>query len=371
MSVLRGRQPLGGAKSLKDWRNSNMGKPIAEKCLRVVLRVAVAGFLFLPTSQSAHAASPAPCLASFTSPLAVPVSGTLTEVFIDDLCQHVYLTNSTTNQVEVFSLQTLTLDSPIQVGSLPTGLDASPSGKLLYVANSGGNNFSIVDLAKGVERRKVNVPPGFDNDTPLSIAVARNGLVLFSTTFAGSGFGGRMMQFDPKTNTVSQRTDFFINGTTTEVTYLRASGNRSAVGVVAGDISSGPVFRYSSKANVFSKEKDLNAFVYDVALNRNGSKLIVSTGTYVLDSTLSLLGTIPGGDFGVAVDPTGAIGYRVGPPDIDVLDLITFTETGTLAIGDTVARAGSFRHGVGSMTISRDGGILAVITDHGFSVVHP
>jgi hypothetical protein len=34
-----------------------------------------------------------------------------------------------------------------------------------------------------------------------------------------------------------------------------------------------------------------------------------------------------------------------------------------------VANAGRFFHGVGSMTISRDGGILGVITDNGFSVV--
>jgi YVTN family beta-propeller protein len=255
---------------------------VSQLRLHPVLPILLAVGLLPAIASPAFAQAPPPCLATFTSPLFVPVTGALTELIIDDQCEHVYLTNATNNTVEVFSLQTGTLQAPIQVGSSPTGLDTSPDGKTLYVANSGANNISVVDLNTRVEKLKVPVPAGFSNDTPFSLAVAKNGLVLFSTTFAGSGFGGRMLQLDPTSNTVSDRLDFFFNGSTTEATVLRASGDRSAVGAVAGDISSAPVFRYSADTNVFSPEKDLNGFVSTIALDRTGSTILVNPGTFVL-----------------------------------------------------------------------------------------
>jgi hypothetical protein len=251
----------------------------------------------------------------------------------------------------------------------------------MYVANSGGNNLSVVDLAQGTETRRIDVPAGFSNDTPLSLAVADTGLVLFSTTFAGSGFGGRMLQYDPVSDTVAQRTDFFVDGTTTEATYLRGSGDRSAIGAAVGDISSAPVFVYSAARNVFSKEEDLNGFISLIALDETGDVALVSPGTYVLDILdlgIRLGGTIAGGSFGVAADPGGTIGYRVGPLDfggpgtstIDVLDLHLFQQTGTLDMGTTVGSGSGFvTAGVGRMAISRDGSLLAVITDNGISLV--
>jgi hypothetical protein len=60
----------------------------------------------------------------------------------------------------------------------------------------------------------------------------------------------------------------------------------------------------------------------------------------------------------------------VGQSSIDVLDLRNFTKTDSLAIGDSVASGNTLGSGrVGRLTISRDGTILGVITDNGFSVV--
>lgn len=327
-------------------------------------------FLWLLPSAWMRALAQTPCLINFTSPQLVTVSGTLGDILIDDQCQHVYVANTSNNRIEVYSLQTGSLGTPISVGAQPTGIDTSPDGKTMYVANSGGNNVSIVDLTAGIEKLKVPVPSGFSSDTPFSIAVAQNGLVFFSTTFAGSGFGGRMLQLDPANNAVSPRTDFFFFGETTEATRLRASADRSVIGIVVGDISSAPVFRYASATNTFTPEKDLNGFVSTIALDGTGSVMLVNPGTFVLDANLNLSGTIPGGNFGVAADPGGAIGYSVGPARIDVLDLVHFLKTDSLAIGDTVNNGSFFGFGsIGAMAISRDGALLAVITDSGFSLV--
>ena len=128
-------------------------------------------------------AQPVPCNLTFTSPLVVPTIGTPGDVIVDDACRYVYLSNTSQNTVEVFSLQTLTRQTPIQVGSRPIGIDITPDGTRMYVANSGGENISLIDLTRRTELRRISLPSGFAGDTPYSIAIASSGLALFSTAF--------------------------------------------------------------------------------------------------------------------------------------------------------------------------------------------
>ena len=181
----------------------------------------------------------------------VPVTGTLAEIVVDPCNEHVYVTNSSSNRVEDYAVTSGALQAPIAVGSVPVGLDVTPDNRQLYVANSGGTNLSLVDLATRQEQTKINFTSGFSGDTALSVAITANGKALFSTTFAGSGFGGRVLSADVTNGAVTQRTDFFINGTTTEATFLRPSADHSVVGEIAGDISSGPVFAYRAAADAF------------------------------------------------------------------------------------------------------------------------
>jgi YVTN family beta-propeller protein len=359
------------------FRKSPRAHRVTFAAVQIVRRLFLGSAAFILASSggiATHrvAASPqaASCSVTFAPPLFTALAGTLGGIVIDKACQHVYLTNTTQNRVEDFSLQSLTLNAPIQVGSLPVGLDLTPDGSLLYVANSGGNNISVVDLAQRVELRKITIPSSTTaNDTPYSIAIASNGLALFSTTFSGSGFGARMMQLNLATDQVAQRTDFYFFGSTTERTLLNASGDRTVVGIVAGDISSGPVFRYGAGTNTFSGPKNLNSFISGVSLDRTGSTLMVTPGTYVLDAALNLSGTIPGSGWGgSAADPTGSVGYRSVASRVDILNLRTFLKTGELPLGDSVDFA-YFTNFVGHMDLSADGRLLAVITDHGFALV--
>jgi hypothetical protein len=252
------------------------------------------GLLLLQPS-STFSATLTPCVLPFLSPRLEAISGDLRHVLIDPACQYVYVANASFNRIEVFSIADDALQAPIPVGSQPTGFDLSVDGAMMYIANAGGNHLSVVDLALRQELRRITVPPGFSNDRPFSLAIANNSLALFSTTFAGSGFGARMMELNLTSDAVSPRTDFWFGGTTTEATYVSPSADRSKIGIVAGDISSGPVFVYTSATNAFSPETDLQAFVAYIATDPTGSTVLVSPGTYVLDSALNLSGTIPGG----------------------------------------------------------------------------
>jgi hypothetical protein len=72
-------------------------------------------------------AAGSPCALSFNSPVFVPMTATLGEIFIGDACQHVYVTNTSMNRMEDFSVQTLSLNAPIQaihITELRTRIDA-------------------------------------------------------------------------------------------------------------------------------------------------------------------------------------------------------------------------------------------------------
>jgi uncharacterized protein (TIGR03437 family) len=58
--------------------------------------------------------------------------------------------------------------APIKVGQLPRSLALSPDGNTLYVANTGGESISIVDLDKMQAVDRVHFPPlPFNQNTPL------------------------------------------------------------------------------------------------------------------------------------------------------------------------------------------------------------
>jgi hypothetical protein len=338
----------------------------ARRLIWIVMTLAPAVWLIRPMNAQFLPPVALPiggCNLTFTSPLHIPITGSIGGVVIDDRCKFVYLTNTTWNRVEVFSLDTLTLEAPIQVGAQPMGLDFAAYTKYLYVCNSGGENLSIIDVLSRTEVKRLHIPPAPNSaDRPYSIAFGANLLGLVSTGQVTT----RMLTVDFISDTVTHRTDFPAN----DRTRLAASGDRSAIGIVAW--SSLPrIFKYSTATNTFTGQS-LGNTTPDVAVDMNGSQFTATPGTYVLDGALNLSGTVLGdpGYGGSAVDPTWGIGYRAVASRVDVLNLSTFLKTDELALGDSVSTA-TFGNLVGRMDISADGALLAVVTDNGFSLVRP
>ena len=119
------------------------------------------------------------------------------------------------------------------------------------------------------------------------------------------------------TEATKVRTDFYL-GKTTEQTKLAASGDHSRIGIIAGNISSGPLFVYRAATDTFTSEYDTNSVVNNVALDQTGAHVVVTPGTYVFDGTPTLKSTIPGGGLGVVVTPAGNAGFRVQPTSIEL-----------------------------------------------------
>jgi YVTN family beta-propeller protein len=284
----------------------------------------------------------------------VPIDGVLRDILIDPKDDHIYVTNATHNQVEDYSLRVLSLLPAIAVGSAPNGFDITMDGSRLYVANSGGINISVVDLATRQELKKIDVPtPKLSSETPYSLAIAANGKALFSTTFAGSGFGARMMALDLATEVVSQRMDFYIGGVTTEATVLKANADRKVVAAIVGDASTAPVFVYDPSRDTFSPELDLNGFISTVAVSRDGFLILVD-GSYVLDVALGRRGTISGRSLGAVFSPDDHVAYRSTNAAVEIVDIGTLQVTGKVAIPGTLQKTNG-GSSLGSMVVTSNG----------------
>jgi uncharacterized protein (TIGR03437 family) len=117
-------------------------------------------------------------------PVSVGVTTTegLVDMVSDSARRLLYIANSGLNRVEVFDTQTNQFRSPIKVGQLPRSLAMSPDGGTLYVANTGGESISIIDLNQLQVTGKMGFPAipfnaSFAISTPRAIVSTRNGLV--------------------------------------------------------------------------------------------------------------------------------------------------------------------------------------------------
>jgi YVTN family beta-propeller protein len=277
--------------------------------------------------------------------------------------QTAYLTVPSENEVAVLNLATGTFGSPIEVGSDPQGIDITPDGTTLYICDTGGQTISVVDLASDQVTKTIETP-ATDAATPWQIAIGNNGTAVFTTTFAGSGFGADAYLLNLGTDAISVLTNVGNSGLVTEATRVARSADYSTVAFVLGDDSGGPVSIYSFNTGS-AVSAALNAFVTYPAVSGTGSTVMVGDGasTYVLDGTSGgLLGTITSGGYGMALNQAGTVGYILSGTAVQEVDTATFLSTGSLALpaGDT---------GTGELAISPDGTTLVALTSGGAVII--
>ncbi len=83
----------------------------------------------------------------------------LTDILLDSGRRQLYIANPGLNRIEIFDMQGQQFLTPITVGQLPRSMAFGSSTDTLYVANSGGETISIVDLTKNVVSGQVSYPP--------------------------------------------------------------------------------------------------------------------------------------------------------------------------------------------------------------------
>ncbi|MEA2828554.1 MAG: hypothetical protein QOG43_2993 [Actinomycetota bacterium] len=332
---------------------------------RTVVGLTAHGILVAPVA----AAVPTPaCTPSSPAPMVSGVCGRVADVVVGG---HglAYATNADRDQVEVVSLATGALQTPIPVGSQPRGLALSPDGGTLYVADWGSNEVSVVDISARQEVRRITVPrhPHPDWDGVFSIAVADNGTALLTTSLRGMYGGGRFLQLDLVVGTLRARPDFDLLAQQTEgPSIVKSSADHSLITGWTDFGTSAPsgfVTLYTSATDSISPRTYFPPGS-TVAAAAGGSRVLALPGSTVYDRDMVVQGTIPGGGRAVAVNSSGTTGYRVQDGSIDVLDLAGLLQVGSIPLPEPVGSAS------GRVAITADGAKLAVLTSSGLSVVN-
>ena len=269
-----------------------------------------------------------------------------------------------------------TLD-PITVGSNLEGIDLSPDGKTLAVADNSNDGSNVwvylidpdtLAVTKASVVRK-SVLPELGS---YGVAFLGDGSLLVSYTYNSSGWTPiRRLNLSSMTWTmVVGSTPSSVTG----ATLFSISSNGQVAGLGETNISDGrwAVF-YPGTNTLVSRlgyTDGTSAYNYDIGTNADGTQFAFATtyGTYVYNASYQKIATLSTSSSdmatGVAYDPTGHLAYFPwkGTGDVRVYDMQTLSQVGSYNFED------DFEHGSAAYTsfiqgrtrVSRDGTLLMV-----------
>ena len=122
----------------------------------------------------------------------VPLVGGASDIVLDEVRQRVYLTSSAQNQLQVYSLQRQSFQTPIATDSTPISAALSRDGRALYVTCFDAALLDVINLDTLVVTNRIALPA-----KPEGVAVAQDGRVLISTTGSSNGTTNVLLLYDP------------------------------------------------------------------------------------------------------------------------------------------------------------------------------
>jgi predicted secreted protein len=209
---------------------NNCGASVSEELTRLACEAVGSGGQF----QKAVGAAPEQMQVTVVKGRSVqlPDGGRIADVVADDARRRIYLSNIQNNRVEIFHLDAARFATAEanprrgRVGAAPWGLAMSTDSTLLYVANSGGNNISVLRLTGGEQEYGVEIDnlriatsgvvlndvkvttttsgdirvtltnAGIFSDRPQFIAQHRDGMILYSTLPTSAARPGTLRYVD-------------------------------------------------------------------------------------------------------------------------------------------------------------------------------
>jgi uncharacterized protein (TIGR03437 family) len=237
----------------------------------------------------------------------------IADIVMDATRRRLYMANYALNRIEIFDIATQRLVAPISVGQQPKAVALSGDSNTLYVANSGSEYVSVIDLNKGAVSGTAVFPPLPFNSTitpiyPSAIASSQRGVqVLMSNGSLWNIVGN---------NLVPRTLNPVIFGSVTTITgpnqQMIATPEGSEILLLAGNgtayIYSASVDDYIAQAAVVSSTAT-GVYSGPVAAGPNGSYFLVEG--QVLDPSLSLISGVSTTTTGPVI-PTGPGGI-IGP----------------------------------------------------------
>ena len=182
----------------------------------------VASNVTVPQMNAANARVDRPLLV-YGRTFALPAGGSGADIAIDTTRRIAYVSNFAQNRLESWNFSNasaITRLSPVLVGSQPWGMALEIGGSRLLVANSGGTNLDVIDLASRTQVTRYTTPNTrlwyinetlneadgtvkysgefYDySDRPQYVAMSENGNIYFSTRPTASAPEGTIRRIDP------------------------------------------------------------------------------------------------------------------------------------------------------------------------------
>jgi hypothetical protein len=204
----------------------------------------------------------------------------------DQQRQRLYVTNE--KEIVVLDTKKRETVKSIELLGKVRACDISPDFKYLAVAPLGGQFLYWIHL-DDLEIAQVRFKADANETGVFDLCVGANSSVLFSMTYAGSGWV-MLRRFDPKNNHVAELGRIRMNSIVT------ASGDRRFAAVAEGNISSGPLQVYDFQKRSFKKVADLQCFHYEIGCARDAKYFASPSGNgcVLYDGKGTRLGTLEG-----------------------------------------------------------------------------
>ena len=277
--------------------------------------------------------------------------------------------------IDRFNTKTGAYLSPFVVGGDLLGVDLSPDGTTLAVADSSvqgsTNHIQLVNTSTGAATA-VSFPLAGGESGTYDVAWESNGDVLVTSNYAGSG-SVPLRQYNPQTGQTT------ILRQVLQSTWLAPSADRKTIGLAESNISSGPLNVFSVASGGIIATADTGWFTFDDAVSRTAMRLSFprTTAAFVYNRSGTTLTqtTVLGqyashGPLDAVFDPasdtlfTAEYGQLGGTPGVKAYNTDTWQQIATLD-NSGFPWNGNHAMGQGTMAISPDGHWLVVSVSDG------
>jgi YVTN family beta-propeller protein len=217
----------------------------------------------------------------------------LQDILVDEQRKRVYITNASYNRIEVFDTVKQRFVDPIEVGQMPHQMAWVGDGKRLYVANTGGETISIVDLDTGAITGTVTFParPRSGTSNPVSPQAIANGLFGLQIAMSDGSLwkaSGTEATVRPASSIIPAQ--LTVSGNNGPVRML-ATTDMQMIGTLAGN---GTIYRYDSLTDSYTYSTrpytaaNITGYWGPMAAGPTGSYFAVNG--FILTTDLSLVG---------------------------------------------------------------------------------
>jgi YVTN family beta-propeller protein len=268
----------------------------------------------------------------------ISLSGTPSDIVLDELRGRLYLVNNNANRVDIFDYNQQRVINSIRVGVTPLAAAMSMDYGWLYVTNNGSSSLSVIDLSSLQVAQTVLLP-----SKPQGVEVGADGRALVSMAGSGVVAGvpqGTLSVFD-RTQTQSQQLQSVAvpalpttpaplpptTITTRPITtfaskLLRTPDGNYIVGVIPPTNSATYIFVYEVASGVILRNRTVGGSSTVLSMAPDGSRFMAGSQMYDIN-TLQVMGAYSNANapfpFGVNFNLLQNVGGSSFAPDGNTL----------------------------------------------------